>query len=375
MDLDLSADQELFVETTRRFLEAECPIVEVRRLHDADISFERDYWRKGAELGWTATLVPEDEGGGSVSGDGLLDLALVAEEMGHLVSPGPLVPVNVVADTIARVGSAEQQSEVLAGLVSGDTIAAWAFAEESNTWDAAGVSLTANERDGGWVLDGTKTFVQDAAASDWFLVTARTGSGLTQFLVPAATSGVTVSPLGSLDFTRHFGRVDFDTVTVPATAVVGPVGGAGDDVERQLQVALILQNAETVGATTTVLDFTLEYAKDRVAFGRPIGSYQALKHRFADMRTWLEACHATATASARAVQAGADDASELVSVAKAYIADRSPAIIQDCVQLHGGIGVTWEHDLHLYLRRVIQNAALYGSVSQHRERIAALIGM
>ena len=375
MDLDLSADQELFVETTRRFLEIECPIVEVRRLHDAEISFERDYWRQGAELGWTATLVPEDEGGGSVSGDGLLDLALVAEEMGRLVSPGPLVPVNVVADTIARVGSTEQRSEVLPGLVSGERVAAWAFAEASNTWDAAGVSLAATERDGAWVLDGTKTFVQDAAASDWFLVTARTGSGLTQFLVPSATTGVTVSPLGSLDFTRQFGRVDFDSVTMPVTAVVGQVGGAGDDVERQLQVALVLQNAETVGATTTVLDFTLEYAKDRIAFGRPIGSYQALKHRFADMRTWLEACHATSAASARAVQAGARDASELVSVATAYIADRSPAIIQDCVQLHGGIGVTWEHDLHLYLRRVAQNAVLYGSVSQHRERIAALIGM
>jgi alkylation response protein AidB-like acyl-CoA dehydrogenase len=184
-----------------------------------------------------------------------------------------------------------------------------------------------------------------------------------------------VAPLGSLDFTRRCGRVDFDSVHVPTTAVLGAVGGAGADVERQLQVALVLQNAETVGAVTTVLDFTLEYAKDRIAFGRPIGSYQALKHRFADMRTWLEACHATSTASARAVQAGADDASELVSVAKAYIADRGPAIIQDCVQLHGGIGVTWEHDLHLYLRRVAQNAALYGSVGQHRERIATLIGM
>jgi alkylation response protein AidB-like acyl-CoA dehydrogenase len=375
MDLDLTADQELFVETTRRFLEAECPIVEVRRLHDAEVSFERDYWRKGAELGWTATLVPEDAGGGSVSGAGLLDLALVAEEMGRLVSPGPLVPVNVVADAIGRSGSAEQRDAVLGALVTGDSVASWAFAEPSGTWDAAGVTLTATERDGNWVLDGTKTFVQDAAASEWFLVTTRTGGGLTQFLVPASTAGVTVTPLGSLDFTRQFGRVDFDGVTMSADAVVGAVGGAGDDVEHQLQVALVLQNAETVGATTTVLDFTLEYAKDRIAFGRPIGSYQALKHRFADMRTWLEACHATATASARAVQAGADDAAELVTVAKAYIADRCPAIIQDCVQLHGGIGVTWEHDLHLYLRRVAQNAALYGSASEHRERLAALIGM
>jgi alkylation response protein AidB-like acyl-CoA dehydrogenase len=140
-------------------------------------------------------------------------------------------------------------------------------------------------------------------------------------------------------------------------------------------VALTLQNAETVGAVNRVYEFTLEYAKDRMAFGRPIGSYQALKHRFADMKVWLEACNATATASARAVQAGADDASKLVSTAKAYIGDRAPAIVQDCVQLHGGIGVTWEHDLHLYLRRVAQNAALYGTARDHRLRVATLLGV
>jgi alkylation response protein AidB-like acyl-CoA dehydrogenase len=140
-------------------------------------------------------------------------------------------------------------------------------------------------------------------------------------------------------------------------------------------VALVIQNAETVGAAARVFEFTLEYARDRVAFGRPIGSYQALKHRLAEMKTALEGSFATATSSTKAVAAGADDAAELVSVAKAYIGEHAVAIVQDCVQLHGGIGVTWEHDLHLYLRRVTQNAALYGSPRQHRERIATLLGM
>jgi len=375
MDLELSTDQELFVETTRRFLEAECPIVEVRRLHDLDVSFERGYWRSGAELGWTAALVPEEHGGGSISGDGILDLVLVAEEMGRMVSPGPLLAVNVVADAVARCGSTTQQAEVLPGLATGEAIATWAFAEANGTWDAAGVEFNAAQRGDQWVLDGTKTFVTEAAIADWLLVTARTGIGLTQFLVPKQTSGMTIAKLGSLDFSRQFGKVSLDGVTVSAGAVLGEVGGAAPDVERQLQLALVLQNAETIGATARVLDFTIEYAKDRIAFGRPIGSYQALKHRFADMRTWVEACHATATASARAVQLGSPDAPELVSIAKSYLADRCPAIIQDCVQLHGGIGVTWDHDLHLYLRRVAQNAALYGSVAQHRERLAVLIGM
>jgi alkylation response protein AidB-like acyl-CoA dehydrogenase len=373
MELELQADQELFVETTRRFLEAESPLTEVRALYDDPVGFDRGHWRRGAELGWTTMLVPEHLGGGNVSGDGLLDLVLVAEEMGRLVAPGPLVPVNVVADTISRRGTAEQQAAELPGLVDGDRIATWAIAEPGGSWDASGVALTATAHDDGWALSGTKTSVQDATVADSWLVTARTGEALTQFLVPADTRGVAVRPLQSLDMTRRFADLEFADAVVSPSSVVGAVGDAAADVEHQLQVALVLQHAETVGAIERVLDFTLEYAKDRMAFGRPIGSYQALKHRFADMKVWVEACHATATASARAVQRDDDDASKLVSVAKAYIADRAPAIVQDCVQLHGGIGVTWEHDLHLYLRRVAQNAALFGSARDHRLRLATLL--
>ena len=150
---------------------------------------------------------------------------------------------------------------------------------------------------------------------------------------------------------------------------------AAADFQQQLLTALVLQNAETVGAADRVLEMTLEYARNRIAFGRSIASYQALKHRFADMKMWLEACHATAQASAVAVADGAANAAELVSVAKSYLADRVPLIVQDCVQLHGGIGVTWEHDLHLYLRRVTQNSFLFGGVRDHREVVAAAVGM
>jgi alkylation response protein AidB-like acyl-CoA dehydrogenase len=375
MDLDLSDDQQLFVETTRRFLESECPITEVRRLGDTDEGFDRSYWSRAADLGWTAAMVAEADGGGSVSGNGLLDLALVAEEMGRLVSPGPLVGVNVVADAVARSGTDEQRGSILPGLVAGDSIASWAFAESDEAWVPPRIEASASEIEGGWLLEGTKTFVEAAGVCDLFLATARTGSALTQFLVPADAPGVEVTPLGSLDLTRRFGKVHFRSVRLPTDAVLGEVGGAGSDVERQLRVAVVLDNAETVGAISTVVDFTIEYAKDRMAFGRPIGSYQALKHRFADLRTWVEACAATSAASARAVQDDAHDADELISVAKSYVSERAPAIVQDCIQLHGGIGVTWEHDLHLYLRRVAQNAQLYGSFAEHRERLASLIGM
>jgi alkylation response protein AidB-like acyl-CoA dehydrogenase len=375
MELQLTPDQELFVETTRRFLETESPLTAVRALHDAGVAFDRDYWRRGAELGWASMLVPEQYGGGSISDAGLLDLVLVAEEMGRLVSPGPLVPVNVVASALVEGGAPGTQADVVAGLVSGELVGTWAFAESNSTWDASGVHLEAVSSGDEWVLDGTKTFVEDASDADWFLVTARTGDGLTQLLVPRAAPGLTVTPLVSLDMVRSFGEVTLSGTRVARSAVVGSVGGAGPDIERQLQIGLVLQNAETVGATERVFEFTLEYCRDRVSFGRPIGSYQALKHRLADIKLWLEACHGTATASARAVANRSGDASELVSVAKSYIGDRCPAIIQDCVQMHGGIGVTWDADLHLYLRRVAQNAALYGSVRQHRERLAILLGL
>ena len=260
---------------------------------------------------------------------------LVAEEMGRLVAPGPLVSVNVVADIVSRVGTPQQRAEVLPGLVSGEQIASWAFAEDNDTWDAAGVTMSARQDGEEWVLLGNKRFVQSASVADWLLVTART-AGLTQFLVGRDTLNVDVRDTGSLDFTRRFGDVTATHTRAAAHSVLGSVGGAADDIERQLQVALTLQIAETVGALWRVFEFTLEYAKDRVAFGRPIGSYQALKHRFADMRTWLEACSATAAACARAVQGEAQEAPELVSVAKAYVGERASAIVQDCVQLHGG---------------------------------------
>jgi alkylation response protein AidB-like acyl-CoA dehydrogenase len=184
-----------------------------------------------------------------------------------------------------------------------------------------------------------------------------------------------VVPANGLDLVRRFAQVRFDQVAVGPEAVLGVPGGAATDVERQLQIAVVLQVAEMVGALDRAFEFTVEYAFDRYSFGRPLASYQALKHRFADMKTWLEASQATATAAARAVDSESASATELVSVAKAYVGERGPAILQDCVQLHGGIGVTWDHDLHLYLRRVVTDSTQLGTPADHRERVAAAMGM
>jgi alkylation response protein AidB-like acyl-CoA dehydrogenase len=375
VDYELTADQELFAQTTRKFVAAESPMTAVRALEHDPGGFDRGYWRRGAELGWTSVLVDEKDGGGSVSGSGVSDLTLVAEEMGRMVAPGPLVPTNVVAATVSASGTAEQRADLLPGILSGDLVAAWACAERTGSWDASGLALTSIPDGDGFTLTGTKTFVEAGAQADVFLVTARTGTGLSQFVVPASTPGVTVTPRRSLDLVRRFANVDFDHVAVPPSAAVGVIGGAGADVERQLQLAVVLQSAESVGATARAFEVTLEYAADRFSFGRPLASYQALKHRFADSKLWVETCAAAVTAAARAVDDGGTRAAEMASVAKSYVGDSAPEIVQDCVQMHGGIGVTWEHDLHLYLRRVTVNRNIYGTPMEHRERLAMLLGM
>jgi alkylation response protein AidB-like acyl-CoA dehydrogenase len=372
VNLELTEDQEFFRDTTRRFLESEAPLTTVRALWDTTDGLERDWWSKAAELGWTTLFVPEEHGGGSLSGHPAEDAVIVAEEMGRAVAPGPFLPVNVVCAALARDGSADQQAELFPGLLAGETIATWAFAERGGSWDASGVSLTAEPSGDSIVLTGRKAYVEAAGVADSFLVTARTGDGLTQLLVPADTDGVSVTPGRSIDLVRRYGSIGFDGARVPASAVVGEVGGAADAVDRQLQIALALQCAETVGAADRVFEFTIEYAQDRYAFGRPIASFQALKHRIADMLVWLEFSKSISDGAARAVDRD-EDAARMVSVAKAYVADRCLDLIDDCVQINGGIGVTWEHDIHIYSRRAAVNRAVYGSPEEHKERLCTLL--
>jgi alkylation response protein AidB-like acyl-CoA dehydrogenase len=374
VNVELTEEQEFFRDTTRRFLESEVPLTSVRELFESTHGFERDWWRKAAELGWTSLFAPEENGGGSLSGNPTQDAVIVAEEMGRMVAPGPFLPVNVVIAALGSDGTDEQKSALLPGLLSGETVATWAFAEPRGSWDTEGVSLTAEANDDVVVLRGAKAYVEAAGAADTFLVTARDGEGLTQVLVPADTAGVTVTRGRSIDLVRRYGSITFDEARVPIQAVVGAVGGAAATVERQLEIALVLQCAESVGAADRVFEFTVEYAQDRFAFGRPIASFQALKHRIADMLQWLEFSKAIADGAATAIDRD-DNAARLVSVAKAYVGDRCLDIIDDCVQINGGIGMTWEHDIHLYSRRVAVNRAVYGSPEEHKERLCALLSV
>jgi alkylation response protein AidB-like acyl-CoA dehydrogenase len=365
-----SPERLLFASTTQSFLEKEASLSRLRELHAAGISFEPDWWRRAAELGWTSLLVPEELGGGSVSGDGVADLALVAELAGKTVAPGPLHPVSTVL--AGMVEAPENHAETIESLVSGETVASWAVYEPGKPWSPLDAGLTATPTGTGYRINGVKDRVEAGAESDVLLVVAQCEGALRQFLVPTDAPGVLVEPQRSIDMVKRYARVHFDGVQVDESAAVGSAEQTAALIARQSQIAQVLQCAEVVGILDTVLAFTIQWGLDRHSFGRPLASYQALKHKYADLKIWFEACRATTHAAVAEVSARSPGAEMAVSVAKSYVGERAPGMLQDCVQLHGGIGVTWEHDLHLYLRRVTLYRSMFGTPEDHNLRVYEL---
>ena len=374
MELGLSSDQELLRETAARFIDATCPLPKVRELIGSESDLPSGYLRSAGELGWFALLVPEELGGGSVSGEGLRDLAIVAEERGRALQPGPFVGMNVAAAALSAAGSREQQERILPSICAGEVTATWVF---GHAVAGAGpdVSVTATPRGEGFTISGQVRPVPDALGADWLLVSADGNHGVSQFMVETASPGITVTPLEALDVTRRYGVVSFDEVVVPATSAIGHPGGSDRDVEVQLQLACVLSTAESVGAMDALFELTRRYAVDRTAFGRPIGSFQAVKHQLADSSLVLEASKAVAAAAVGAVQEDRKEAGEIVSMAKSWVADAGIDLAQGCAQVFAGIGFTWEHDLHLFLRRITMNGVLFGQADWHRERICRAHGL
>jgi alkylation response protein AidB-like acyl-CoA dehydrogenase len=360
-----SPEKILFASTTQAFLQKEAPLRHVRELNAAGVSFDPAWWQRAAELGWTGLLVPEDLGGGSVSGSGVADLAMVAEQLGKTVAPGPLYPVSIVLAALAECAEWQAHVATIESLMSGETVASWAVCEPGRGWAPLDPSVTATETDSGYRIDGTKDRVEAGAQSGLLLVVARCGDEIRQFVVPTDAPGVRIVPQQSVDLVKQFARVQFDGVVVGRSAAVGSAAETRALIQRQSQIAQVLQCAEVVGILQTVFDFTVKWALDRHTFGRPLASYQALKHGFADMKLWLEACRATTAAAVADVGACSPAAGLSASIAKSYVGEMSGRIVQGCVQMHGGIGVTWEHDLHLYLRRVALYRSMFGTPEEH----------
>jgi alkylation response protein AidB-like acyl-CoA dehydrogenase len=367
-----SPERLLFASTAQSFLEKEASPRRVRELHAAGLSFEPEWWRRAAELGWTSLLVPEELGGGSVSGNGVEDLAVIAELIGKTVAPGPLHPVSTVLAGLVDADQNDRHATTIAALVSGEVVASWAAYEPGRPWAPLACNVTATPTKTGFRINGVKDRVEAGAESGLLLVVARCDDGIRQFLVATDEPGVTVEPQRSIDLVKRYARVTFDGVEVDASAAVGTAARTPALIGRQSQIAVALQCAEVVGILDTVLGFTIQWAFDRYSFGRPLASYQALKHRFADLKIWLEACRATTRAAVAEVAKRSPGADMAISVAKSYVGEHAPGMVQDCIQLHGGIGVTWEHDLHLFLRRVTLYRSMFGTPEDHNLRVYTL---
>ena len=375
MRFDASDEQQQLQVITRRFLESTVPLPTVRLLAEkAPAGFDRDWWRQAAGLGWVSLLVPEALGGSDAAGSGLADVAIVAEERGRLVSPGPLLPSCVAAWTLAEAQPNASARSVLDATVSGETICAWVLGER-HSWLDAPPAVRAVTRGSGLELSGLARAVESGADADHLLVAVQMVDRVAHVLVPADSAGVYRERVGSLDLVRRHADLRFDGVVVADDAVVIAPDRGRSVLHQQTAIATVIQCAEMTGAAGRVLELTLEYAGARHSFGRPLASYQVLKHRFADMKLWLEASLAAVEGAVKAVARGDAGAAEAVSAAKLYVGRRSTDLVQDCIQIHGGMGVTWEHDLHLYLRRVTTGRQLMGSPADHALHLASLLGL
>ena len=371
MDFAFSEEQEMLRRSARDFLAKECSSKVVRRLMESPDAFDAALWGKIAELGWTALGIPEQYGGVGT----FLDLVVVLEEAGRALLPGPFfATMGLAVPALIEAGTEAQKKEVLGAIANGSARATLAYTEPSGRWDAGAVTLKAEPSGGGWRLDGVKLFVPDAEAADYIVVAARTrGDGedwISLFLVKGRPHGMTVKSLKTLDMTRRWSEVRFDGVKLEAGSLMGQAHSAWPHLKRALEWATAALCAEMVGGAQKVLETSTDYAKTRHQFGKPIGIYQAVSHKLADMLVLSESGRSATYYAAWTVDADAPDRSLASSMAKAYVSDAYRKVAGDGIQVLGGIGFTWEHDMHLYFKRAKSSEVTLGDATYHRELVA-----
>ena len=376
MELEFSEDQEELRDGVRSMLAGECPITFVRSVVESGASVE-PLWRQMVELGWPALTVPEEHGG---IGLGAVELAIVAEELGRVVAPGPFLPTTTqFLPAIRELGTAEQQARYYPAVAEGTVTGSLALHDPGRGIGLSGLTTTATETATGIRLDGVKEFVLEGGAVTDLVVVARLAGSdaddaVAACVVPAADARI--EAITPLDPSRGLARIILDGVEVPADRVLGTPGTITTlGVERVIQEAVTATATEGVGVCQSIFDMTLDYAKQREQFGVPIGSFQAIKHKFADLIVALEKARASAVFAALAIAEDDDRRALASSAAKVAAGECERMMSKEGIQLHGGIGWTWEHDMHLYVRRAKSTTALFGTPAEHRERIARLLGL
>jgi alkylation response protein AidB-like acyl-CoA dehydrogenase len=374
-----SEEQEELRRSVRRFLEGKSPIPEVRRLMETTDGYDEAVWAQmGKELGLQSLHIPEAYGG---QGYSFVELVVVLEEMGRALLCAPYyASVCLAANAIGNAGTEEEKQTLLPGIASGDTIATMAFTEPNGRWDASGITMEAvpaSDGAGGYTLSGTKMFVLDGHSAGLVVVAARRPGtegtdGISFFAVDGGAEGLTRTPLPTMDQTRKQAKLEFSGV--PAT-LLGEEGAGWPALSKTLDQAAVCLCAEMVGGAQRVLDMSVEYAKVRIQFGRPIGSFQAIKHKCADMLLEVESAKSAAYYAGWAAAEDNDELPVVASLAKAYCSDAYFHAAAENIQIHGGIGFTWEHDAHLYFKRAKSSEILLGDATYHRELLAQRIGI
>jgi alkylation response protein AidB-like acyl-CoA dehydrogenase len=370
MQFGLTETQQVMKNSAREFFSAECPIAEVRRLMDTPTAADAALWRKMAHQGWTGIVFDEEYGG---LGLGLVEMAVALEEMGRALLPGPYLSTVLLAGiAIDASGNPAQKRKYLSRIAMGEAHATLALVEASARWDPDAVQLDAQPTPAGFALTGRKMFVPDAAAADFLVCAARRGPDLGLFIVPRDARGLTVSPLPAIDETRKLYQVAFDNVPVAEEDVLAIGDSARAALDRALAVATVALAAEMVGGMQRVMEIAVEYAKARKQFGKPIGQFQAVQHLCADMLLLTESSRSAAYYAAWALQDRAPGADVAVSIAKAYASDAYREVGNRGIQVQGGMGFTWENNVHLYYKRAKASELMFGDATYHRERIARL---
>ena len=378
MDFGFSEEQEMLRSSARDFLAKEAPMTYVRKMMEDEVGFTGDLWKKMADLGWMGLILPEDYGG---SGLDFVDLIVVLEEMGRVVLPGPFFSTVVLGGVaLLEGGSDALKRALLPKLATGDLKVTLAQLEPSGRWDADGIQLAAKADGGGFVLSGTKLFVPDAHVADQMVVAARTpgskgADGISLFLIDARAPGITTTQLKTMDQTRRLGEVVLKDVRVPADRVLGTVGGGWALLDRVIDRGKVGLCAEMCGGAQRVLEMSVDYAKVREQFGKPIGSFQAIQHKCANMLVEVESSKSVTYYAAWAVANDVAEAPLAAAMAKAYCSDAYRHVSGEGIQIHGGIGFTWEHDMHIYFKRAKSSEVTFGDATWNREIVAQLIGL
>jgi len=371
MNFAFSEEQEEFRRQTRKWLDQNSTSAQVRKLMETEAGFDRDQWREMAALGWQGMAIPEEFGG---AGFGYLELSILFEEMGRTVFPTPfLSTVGLAAPLILALGDERQRQDLLVPIADGEKVIALACTEPGGSWDLEGIATTATRDGGDFVLDGTKSYVIDGAAADLLLVTAQADDGLGVFIVRG--DQVRRRSLETMDQTRKLAEVVLDGIRVPASDRLGSGAETTGALAGAIERALVLLAAEQVGGASRCLEMAVEYAKTRHQFGRPIGSFQAIKHKCADMLVEVESARSAAYYAAWAAQEDEAELGTVAPLAKSYCSETYFHCASENIQIHGGIGFTWEHDAHLYFKRAKSSQLLFGDPAHHRAVLADRLGL